>query len=135
MSTTPHPGALPLDYQSPQSQKRRRPNWLLRVVVTIALIAGGISVLLPSLCRSSETANKARCASNLHQIGLAISMYADNHGGRYPDSFAALLENEQLSPAVFVCPSSNDEAADGADTAAAAANPTSAVRRLEPRWR
>jgi prepilin-type processing-associated H-X9-DG protein len=69
-----------------------------------------------------ETANQARCCSNLHQIGLAIASYANTHGGMYPDSFVTLMQNEQLTAAVFVCPSSNDEAADGDSRAAVIAN-------------
>jgi type II secretory pathway pseudopilin PulG len=40
-----------------------------------------IAALLPSLCRSSETANRVKCASNLRQIGQAIALYARDNGG------------------------------------------------------
>jgi type II secretory pathway pseudopilin PulG len=93
-------------------------GWTVGIVVIIGML---IAVLLPSLCKSSETANKAKCALNLHQIGLAIALYAKDHGGQYPPSLAVLVEQEKLSSAVFVCPSSNQEPAAATDTAGVAA--------------
>ncbi len=54
-------------------------------------------------------ANRVKCASNLRYIGYAISMYADARGGQFPDRLEDLLSNGiDLSPEVFVCPSSKD---------------------------
>jgi prepilin-type processing-associated H-X9-DG protein len=64
-----------------------------------------------------------KCAANLKQIGNALMLYANGHRGKYPDDLAALLE-EDITTAVFVCPSSNDEPATGATTQAVAANLT-----------
>jgi prepilin-type processing-associated H-X9-DG protein len=75
---------------------------------------------MPSLCRSSETANRVKCASNLRQIGQAIALYAQANGGQYPPSLAVLLAQGQVSAEVMVCPSSNDERASAADTAGVA---------------
>jgi prepilin-type processing-associated H-X9-DG protein len=81
------------------------------------LVVGGmlISVMLPSLCRSSETANRVKCGSNLRQIGQAISLYAQSNGGQYPPSLAVLLSAEDITAEVMICASSNDEKAAGAD--------------------
>ncbi len=119
MSSTQTP-ASPLDYQSPFNKPRPRAGvgtWLFRIGIGFVGLIGLASVILPSLCKSREPAYKAKCASNLHQIGLAISLYANENHGQYPDSFAALLKNEQITASVFTCPSSNDEAAGGNDQA------------------
>jgi prepilin-type processing-associated H-X9-DG protein len=63
-----------------------------------------------------ETANRVKCASNLRQIGQAIQLYANDHGGHYPNDLLTILLNEDVTGAVFVCPSSNDVPATGATT-------------------
>jgi prepilin-type processing-associated H-X9-DG protein len=75
------------------------------------LVIGGmlISVMLPSLCRAREPANRVKCGSNLRQIGQAIALYAQGHGGQYPPSLAVLFSTEDISAEVMICASSSDE--------------------------
>jgi len=41
-------------------------------------------MLLPALSRAKGQAQSIRCKSNLHQMGLALQMYVDDHRNRYP---------------------------------------------------
>src|SRR5258706_5630929 len=56
---------------------------LVELLVVIGIIAILIAILLPSISRAREQANRTRCENNLRQIGLALAVYVFDHG-EYP---------------------------------------------------
>ena len=66
--------------------KSRRAFTLIELLVVIALIAILAALLLPALSSAKQRALTAKCFSNLHQIGLAMTMFADDNQGLYPES-------------------------------------------------
>src|SRR5829696_4460361 len=60
---------------------------LVELLVVIGIIALLISILLPSLNRARETANRVKCGSNMRQIGQAILLYSNENKGNYPRTF------------------------------------------------
>jgi prepilin-type processing-associated H-X9-DG protein len=114
-----------LSYEPVTANRRSHPlrrlvGWSVGIILLLLLLIG---ILAPSLCRSSETANRVKCASNQRQIGQAILLYANEHGGKYPDRLEDLfLAGADVVSELFCCPSSNDEKALGQTMAEIAAN-------------
>jgi prepilin-type processing-associated H-X9-DG protein len=66
-----------------------------------------ISILLPSLNKARETANRVKCQSNMSQIGKAIWLYANENNGYPPPRLSLLVTTQDLEVDRFCCPSSN----------------------------
>lgn len=65
-----------------------------------------MAVLLPSLNRARETANRVKCATNMKQIGMGLLLYANENNNRLPLTPGELIKTVGLPVDVFVCPSS-----------------------------
>src|SRR5258706_7661990 len=82
-----------------RSKSQSKGFTLVELLVVIGIIALLISILLPSLSRARETANRVKCGSNLRQIGQAMMLYANENQGSYPRTN---MNGTAAAPAIIV---------------------------------
>jgi len=57
---------------------------LLELLIVIVMLGLLTALLFPAFAMAMETANRTTCANNLHQLGLALRLYANPNEGRFP---------------------------------------------------
>lgn len=67
---------------------RRATHWraftLVELLVVMAILGILIGLLIPAVNAARQAARITHCANNLKQVGLAIRLFCDNHGGEFP---------------------------------------------------
>lgn len=91
---------------------------LLELLTTIAIIFVLLSMLLSGVSRAKPQATKISCISNLRQVGMALTMYADEADDQYPpragtvnSSWLGRLKPYYLDTNILRCPVEPDLAA------------------------
>ncbi len=66
------------------SRNKRKGFTLIELLVVVAIIAVLMAILLPSLANAREQAKSVVCATNIRQISLGHTIYADMYNGTWP---------------------------------------------------
>ena len=98
---------------NPGSKKRKAPVILMIVfgiLFVFIICAGVIAVSIPNLLQSRGSSDLHVCQSNLKQIGLALIMYASDHGGMFPPDLKTLQDKNYIvfDGKALSCPTNGD---------------------------
>jgi len=109
---------------------RKRAFTLVELLVVIAIIAILAALLLPGLARAKQSAFQSSCLSNLHQIGIGLTLWLPDNSDKFPDrrdlknslgympwttwptsdprgGWAGIVfSNYEPNPAIWICPAS-----------------------------
>jgi prepilin-type processing-associated H-X9-DG protein len=112
------PPMPPVQPVYPPTRKRSPVVAIVVIGGVVALLVIGllVSILLPSLNRARDAANRIKCAANMRMIAQAIFMYQNNDPQQaFPPDLVTLAAAGQLQPDQFICPSSSDNDATGSN--------------------
>ncbi|NCO37207.1 MAG: hypothetical protein COZ06_14435 [Armatimonadetes bacterium CG_4_10_14_3_um_filter_66_18] len=98
----------------------RRGFTLIELLIVIAIIAILAAILFPAFARAREKARSAACQSNHRQLGLGLSMYAQDNDevwlwpgaiGTCPCDWHSALNPYVRNDQIYRCPSAPKQAA------------------------
>lgn len=66
--------------------------------------AAAVGILLPSLMRAREVAKRTVSTAQLRQIGMAVHIYAADHGDKFPADLDTVLQEQMITPEMLMSP-------------------------------
>lgn len=110
----------------------------IELIVLLAILSAAILLVLPALTRPKTVPSKIKCVNNLKNIGLAFSIFSNDHDGRFPAEIMRengvpreeidarrvflTLSNELSTPMILNCPNDAQRRKASAFTNLAATN-------------
>jgi competence protein ComGC len=105
------------------SNQRTAALTLVEVLVVIATLAVFVLLIVPAIGTRNYRSKRMMCVSNLRQIGIAYTVWADDNGGKYPRQVSLtnggameliatgnvvacfqVMSNQLPTPKILLCP-------------------------------
>jgi prepilin-type processing-associated H-X9-DG protein len=90
---------LPFDRLMVVSKRKCAAFTVVELLVVVAIIGTLIALLLPGIQAARESARRVTCHSNLRQLGIAMALHANAHGG-FPVGCIGYRGDFSVSPPV-----------------------------------
>src|SRR5215203_4280922 len=71
---------------------------LIELLIVIAVIAILVAIILPTVGKAREAANRATCLSNLRQLAISINGYLADNKTRFPEASSTNAYYSPLAP-------------------------------------
>jgi hypothetical protein len=73
---------------------------------SLPVVALLMAILMPALARTRQVAFRMVCGTNMHSLGKAMLIYANDYDDKFPTSSEwcdLLIEHQEVSPTTFRC--------------------------------
>jgi len=97
------------------SHGTREPSKAIVLSAVVAPAAIAAAMALPALAQAKSRSQSVACVNNLKQIGLAMRIWAMDHGDTFPTDFVS-MKQELGTPRVLFCPMDKNAPAPGTVT-------------------
>lgn len=87
--------------RQPRPDPGRTAFTLIELLVVVAIIAILAALLFPGLRQTKETAKRTKCASNLRQTGISLTLYATDNNGWFPSVGNQTVPSKDIPFATF----------------------------------
>jgi len=86
----------------PTPQTHRLGFTLIEMLVVIGIITALLAILIPGLGKARAMARRMKCASNLHQIDVAMHLYLGDNKETYPCAQDPLPKQQPSDPNIWL---------------------------------